>query len=170
VGLLFQVKNSFLFTSSVQQQRNEALKVKDAKEETLNIGGHDVSFIHTPDNSIRTFYAIDGDFHLVTNSRNLVERFYETGQGNDSLGDSKEFHFARSVMPVDNYHVAFIYLSDEFFRNIVGPKYRVEMTRRMQAVTDIELLQLAKLAASAEKKPGDTIEQLIQGDFLPPGF
>ncbi|HZZ71099.1 MAG TPA: hypothetical protein VFE24_02535 [Pirellulales bacterium] len=170
VGLLFQARNGQLLANDIVQQRRALLQLPGVKQEILDIAGNQVSFISTPDNSIRTFYAIDGDFHLVTNSRALVERFFDAGKGNDSLGDSKEFHYARSIMPVSSHHAAFVYLSDEFFRNLVGPKYRIEMTRRMQALTDLELLQLAKLAAKAEKKPAETLDDLVQGGFLPPGF
>ncbi len=170
IGFIFQAKNNFLLSTSLKQQRTEAAKSPGVKEEAVQIAGHPVAFLSSADNSVRSFYAVDGDFHLVTTSRKLVERFYDAGQGNDSLGDSKEFHYARQIAPIERSATAFVFMSDEFFRNLVGPKYRVEMTRRLQALTDIELIQLAKLAARAEKKPGETIDQLVQGDLLPPGF
>ena len=37
VGIMFQAKNNFLFSSSISQQRAEALKALGAKEETLVI-------------------------------------------------------------------------------------------------------------------------------------
>ena len=58
---------------------------KDAKEETVRIAGHDVSYISSPDGELRSYYAVDGDFHLVATSRRLVERFYEAGAGKGSL-------------------------------------------------------------------------------------
>ncbi len=64
----------------------------------------------------------------------------------------------------------FIYFSDAFFRNFTSPAYRIESLRRLQAATDIEIVQLAKLNAATEGKPGGTIEELIAGGFLPPGF
>ena len=64
----------------------------------------------------------------------------------------------------------FIYFSDAFFRNFTSPAYRIESLRRLQAATDIEIVQLAKLNAATEGKPGGTIEELIAGGFLPSGF
>ena len=64
----------------------------------------------------------------------------------------------------------FIYFSDAFFRNFASPAYRIESLRRLQAATDIEIVQLAKLNAATESKPGGTIDELIAGAFLPPGF
>ena len=91
-------------------------------------------------------------------------------KGQGSLGASKEFHHARSIMPLSREDTVWLYLSDAFFRNITGPKYRIEMARRLQAVADIELVQLAKLDAAAEGRPGDTIDEIKAGGFLPPEF
>ena len=73
-------------------------------------------------------------------------------------------------MPVSRGDTVWVYLSDAFFRNITGPHYRIEMARRLQAAADIELVQLAKLAAVAEDQPGGTIEQLKAAALLPPEF
>jgi hypothetical protein len=73
-------------------------------------------------------------------------------------------------MPVDRGDTVFVYVPDAFFRNLVGPQYRVETIRRMQAAADVELAELASLASAAEGKPGDSIEQLVAGGFLPREF
>ena len=73
-------------------------------------------------------------------------------------------------MPISRDDTVWLYLSDAFFRNITGPHYRVEMARRLQAAADIELVQLAKLAAASEGRPGGTIEQLKAASLLPPEF
>jgi len=139
-------------------------------EETITIDGHQVSLLSSPDGSVRSFYAADGGFHFVTRSQTLMQRFLETGSGEGALGTSKEFRHARSLMPLNRDDTVFFYASDAFFRNFVGPQYRVEAVRRMQAMADIELVQLAVLASAAEGKPGDTIEELIGGGLLPPDF
>jgi hypothetical protein len=73
-------------------------------------------------------------------------------------------------MPLSREDTVWIYLSDAFFRNITSPHYRIEMTRRLQATADIELVQLAKLAAAAENLQGDSIEQLTSTGLLPHDF
>ena len=75
-----------------------------------------------------------------------------------------------SIMPLDRNDTIWLYVSDAFFRNITGPHYRIEMARRLQAAADIELVQLAKLAAASEAQPGETIEQLKAASLLPPEF
>jgi hypothetical protein len=171
IGVLLQAKNNLGLAAGLRGQRALTLaKYKDAKEETVEIAGHKVAFLSTPDNRVRSFYAVDGDYHLVTTSRNLVRRFYEAGEGKDPLGTAKEFRYARTRMPLSRDDTVFIYLSDPFFRQFVGPHYRVEMTRRMQAAADAELVQMAQLAARAEGIEASSIGDLIKADLLPAGF
>jgi hypothetical protein len=106
----------------------------------------------------------------VTTSQTIVRRFFEAGSGKDSLADLKEFRYARTLMPLSRQDTLFVYLSDPWFRLLVSPPYRVEMTRRMQAEAEIELVHLARLAAKGEKQPADTIDQLVAGGFLPGSF
>lgn len=173
MGVLFHARNNQLLTNDFQGKRKAALAREDKNGctlETLKIAGHDVTFLSTPDNRIRSFYAIDGDFHLVTTSRAMVERFFETGEGDGSLADLAEFKHARTRMPLEREDTVFAYFSSWFLRGLVSPQYQVELRRRMQSVTDIEILQLAQLAAQGEHQPADTIDDLIAGGFVPEGF
>ncbi len=170
-GVMFQARNSMLLSADFTRQRGERVAKGDGvTEQKVDIGGHQVSLLSSPDGAVRSFYAVDGDFHLVTRSRRMVERFFEAGTGEASLGATKGFRFARSLMPLDRGDSVFVYLSEPFLANLVGPRYRIEMVRRMRALADIELLHLALLASGAEGQPGSSIDELIAGGFLPIGF
>ncbi len=171
-GLLFQARNNFALSTSFSQQRSERISAGGATEEKITIAGHTVSLLTSPDGAVRSYYASDGDFHLVATSRWLVERFLATSKskGAGSLGGSDEFRHARRIMPLERDDTVWLYFSDAFFRNITAPKYRIEMARRLQAVADIELVQLARLATAAEGRPGEQIEQLVAGGLLPAEF
>ncbi len=97
---------------------------------------------------------VSGDYHFVTSSRALAARFLQTAKGKGSLGASAEFRHARSVLPLGRQDAVFVYFSDAFFRNFTSPAYRVESLRRLEAATDIEIVQLAKLNAAAEQHFG----------------
>jgi hypothetical protein len=171
-GILFQAKNSSLLKNDLTKQRQRALdraQEQGAAAETLRIAGREVSFYSTPDNRLRSFYAVDGDFHLVTTSRAMVEQFLSLGNGG-SLGDSMEFRYARQSLPAHREDTIFIYFSSAFFEGLLSPHYQVELERRMKSVTDMELLMLARLAARGEGVPGETIEDLVAAGLLPPGF
>ncbi len=133
IGMLFQANNNFALSSDIRSQRAAALqKHGDAKETTVDFDGHQVSFVSTPDNRIRSFYAVDGDFHFVTTSRTMMRRFFEAGAGTRALGGSAEFRLARAKMPLLREDTAFAYLSAAFFENLVGPHYRIESQRRLR--------------------------------------
>jgi len=170
-GLVFQARSSMILGSDFKRQRQERVKsIKGVTEQTVEIAGQKVSYLSSPDGSVRSYYVVDGDYHLVTTSKALVQRFLETRSGKGTLGASKEFRYARTVMPLSRKDTVFVYLSGEFFRHLTSPAYRVEMARRVEALADIELVEMALLASATEGKPGDTIEQLVAGGFLPPGF
>lgn len=172
IGILFEQRNALL-GGNFSRDRTGILareRERGATEETVQIAGRDVSFLSTPDNRIRSFYAVDGDYHLFTTSRWIVEAFYEAGEGKQTLGQSPEFLFARTTLPLEREDTIFAFFSSAFFRGLVSPQYQVELARRMRAVTDMELIQLAQLSARAEGYPADTIQQLVEAGMLPEGF
>jgi hypothetical protein len=170
IGFLFEARNNMLLGSDFEDQRSERIKKGGVTEEKLKIAGQEVSYLHAPDGSVRSYYAVQGGYHFITTSKALVTRFLETADGRGSLGATAEFRHARALMPLGRDDSVFIYFSDAFFQNLTSPRYRIEMLRRLQAATDIEVLMLAKLAAASEGKPGGTIEELVAGGMLPPGF
>jgi hypothetical protein len=171
MGLLFQARNSYGLNSDFIRQRTETLKREPGcTDEQVEIAGHKVSFLSTPDNRVRSFYAIDGDYHFVTNSRYLVQRFFETIESKNSLGSSAEFRYARSLMPTERNDTVFAYLSAGFFRNLAGPQYQTEMLRRLKSVAEIDMTLVAQQAAIGDGKSNKSIADLVSGQFLPEGF
>jgi hypothetical protein len=169
-GILFHARNNVVLTTSLVAQRQERMQAGGVTEQKLTIDGRAVSYLSSPDGVVRSYYVTDGDFQFVTTSKNLVARFLATSSGKGSLGATKEFRHARTLMPLGRDDTVWLYASDAFFRNITSPHYRIEMSRRLQAVSDIDLVLLARLAAANEGKPGETIEQLKAAAVLPREF
>jgi hypothetical protein len=107
---------------------------------------------------------------LVTTCRAIVERFLAAASGSGALGATPEFRHARTLLPEDRQDTIFVYLSSAFLRGLVSPHYQIELARRIQSAADMELAQMARLAAQAERRPGDTTEDLIRAGLLPPQF
>jgi hypothetical protein len=171
MGILFHAKNIGLLSRNIQGGRSEALqKNADATETKVDVAGHEVSYLSTPDGRIRSYYATDGDYLLVSRSRRLVERFYEAAGGNGSLAATAEFQSTRAAMPQAREDTIFLYLPTAFFENMAGPKYRVELDRRLRSIGEMRSLQMARLAAKAEGQEARTVEELIAADLLPAGF
>ena len=174
VGLLFHARDPIL-GQDFARQRASALREQaaaGATEEQVEIEGREVSFLSTPDNRLRSFYAVDGEFHLVTTSRAMVTRFFQVGSGpgNGALGESVEFRHARSLMPTSREDTIFVYFSAPFFQGLVSPQYQVESQRRLRAATELDSLRLAGWAARHEGQAAERIEDLIRGGFLPADF
>ena len=169
-GFLFEARNNFMLSSDIGSERSARLARGGVTEQKLKLAGREVSLISSPDGTVRSYYAQRGDYHFVTSSRALAERFMQIAKGAGSLGASREFRHARTIMPLARNDTVFVYLSDAFFRNITGPRYRVEMMRRLEAVADIELVRLAQLDSTAEGRRDGTIEQLSGGGLLPADF
>lgn len=137
---------------------------------TVEIEGEKVSFLSSPDNRYRSFHVVQGNFHLFTNSRAIASAFIQASRGGPSLGRSEEFRFARVGYPLDRNDTVFIYLPTGLFRNLLSPKHQIELLRRSEIVTEMQLLQLARSAASVEGYPEAPLEFLTGNGFLPPRF
>jgi hypothetical protein len=171
MGILFHANNSALLGRNLSGQRQDALaRHQDAKDQTVRIAGRDVSFASSPDGRLRSFYAVDGDFHLVANSRRLVERFFEAAAGNGHLAATEEFQEARAARPLSHEDTIFIYVPAAFLENLAGPRYRVELDRRLRSIAEMRALTLARLAAKAEGSGAQAVDELIEAELLPTGF
>lgn len=171
MGILFQANSVTLLKNNLGNQRQEAeAKHADAVEETVKIAGHDVSYIHTPDGRLRSYFAIDGDFLLVANSSTLVERFLQAGTGQGSLAATTDYQECRTAMPVTRDDTLFLFVPAAFLQNLSSPHYRVELDRRLRSVGEMRAIKLARLAAAAEGQPAKSIDDLIAGELLPAGF
>lgn len=171
VGILFQAKNSEMLTQDLTRQRRMALtNFPDAAESTVRIADRDVSLIATPDGRVRSYYVQDGDFHLVSTSATLVERFLEAGAGEESLADLPSFRLARQRLAVDRNDAVFVFVSEKFFQNLCSPHYRIETMRRVRSAREPLLLEMAALTAATENLSQTSTDNLIAADVLPPDF
>ncbi len=173
IGVLFQARSNVLLANNLAGLRAEALvanRKQGAKIQDVKIAGGAASLLSTPDNGLHSFYVTDGQFHLVTNSQNIAERFLAADEEKTTLGDTAEFLDARFKMPTSRGDTVFIYASQTFLQGLVSPQYQIELQRRLEATTDMQLLDMARLAARNEGASAVTIDQYIEQGFLPPGF
>lgn len=171
LGVVFHANDGMALASEIKRQRQQMLSTfSDVSETRVTVADHPVSFLSTDDNRVRSFYAIDGQYHIVTNSEYLLKRFFEAGRGDRSLGQLREFRYAISKADSSGQQYAFLYLSDPFFQNLVSPHYRIELTRRSRALRELRQYQLAALVAKSEAMTDESIDALIEAKLLPRGF
>ncbi len=185
IGIVLRVKSSF-FTSGIKRLRQQTVKRLEpsgATEQLLTIAGREVSLISTPDNRLRSFHVVDGDWQLLTNSRAIAESFLKTAdEQQPSLADIPAFQKLRSEMPADRKDTLFAYVSTRFLQAFTSPAYLVELQRRIRARAELSLLEVAHLAAEQEDRAlrgagrevpamgDDLVESLRLRGMLPPGF
>lgn len=172
LGVLFEERNALL-ASQIKTARSKILKREKphgVSEQTVEISGKKVSLMSSADNRIRSFYVKDGKYHLITNCKDLVRRFFECGESKRCLKNSAEFIQTRAAYPLDRDDTVFAFMPTNFFRAMLSSKYQIENARRQQALVDMELLQLAMAAARSEGF-GDLLpNELMAAGFLPPDF
>lgn len=172
IGVMFKSKSPFLLRTSVSGERSKRAREDDSITlETVKIGDHDVSFLSSADNRVRSFLAEDGEYFLITNSRTLAQRFFEVGESGDSLASTPAFQLSRKLMPLERNDTIFVYLSPAMLRGLVSPQYMIELRRRLQAKSEIAMVHLARLAAAQEGgDPDSGVDELIASGFLPQDF
>ncbi len=171
LGAIIKGVNIGILRSAIDADRRSVVsRIPTARLQSVQIGGRDVSLLSTPDNSIRSFLFVDGDYLFVTTSSTLMRRFLEVGEGAASLADSSEFQWSRKWMPPENNYTMFGYFSPQFFMNLVGPQYQLELRRRLKAIGQLEVAGVATLAAQAEGIDGSDLSAMQSAGLLPAGF
>jgi len=194
MGVLFQAKNFALLKGSFEQERTarfEEIQSDGGKLRDEVIDGQNVSFLSTPDQSVRSFMVLSEPYVFVTSSRELARRFLEVQRNNQSLAQEQAFRFARLMMPIEHDYDVFAYFSSEFFQNLVSPRYQIELKRRMRANAAIENAEIASIVAKNEQSgglkiakdakhqsgsippdwlPSDQMDYLISNGYLPRWF
>ncbi len=172
MGVLFKSRSPFLLRTSFSGERSKRVREDDSVTlQTVKIADRDVSFLSSADNRVRSFMAEDGEYFLITNSRTLVERFFEVAESGDSLAATPAFQLSRKLMPLERNDTIFAYFSPAMLRGLVAPEYLIELRRRLFAKSEIALVHLARLAAAQEGgDPNVGIDELVASGYLPGSF
>ena len=169
MGVLLQAKNSVLLDAALGRERAATVSreaEQGVSKQTIQINGHPTELVVTPDNRVRSYLAAHKQFRLIANSRHVVERFWAVVDGATSLGELNEFRHARSRMAVEQDYTLFAYFSTHFFHNLVSPQYQIELKRRLRAIADFQIFELAVIAARREGLPDDEAS-LVKHGLLP---
>ena len=171
MGVLFKAANAFLLRTSLNNERASRARADEAVELTdIEIAGRTVTLLRSSDNRVRSFMAEDDSYIFVTNSRTLVERFFEVGESGASLAATPTFRLSRQYMPLERGDTIFAYFSPEMLQGLASPRYLVELRRRFRAEADIALVHLARLAAASEGNPLRGVGELTAAGYLPSHF
>lgn len=155
VTVLFRVKNLPLFLAAVNSQIAEARKIwgDQLRESKTDYRGVTIESFVTPRREVSTYRCVLGEQVVVySNSPVAIRRVIDTAQKKlPSLASSNDFRYMRSVFRwKDAGEDAFLFFSDAFLRELLGPVTRIKESRRSEALASLYLLQHGALYAAWE--------------------
>lgn len=147
VSLVFHVANQALLEGTLARYATEARAARpDATETTYAIGEHTVRLLATPDGAVQRHQVMVRDVLIVSNSRAAVERIIAAGTGKTlALGASGDFRYFRARYPFAPSEMGFLFISDAFVLNAVGPRTKILQARRTMARASLAAVNYAML-------------------------
>ncbi|TAL18402.1 hypothetical protein EPN96_01135 [bacterium] len=166
--VIFGLKNPDVFKRHMESKYEEAAAAKKAVRSSRSIEGHEVFSILTPDGEVSSFYAQLGNAAIVSTSLNSLTRSLLCAKKKiPSLGEALDLKYIRTIFARGaEEEDIFIYLSDAHIRNLVGPRWKIEETRRLRCGGNLELLSNAALWRKIEKSSFGRVEQLASEKYL----
>jgi hypothetical protein len=142
--IIFQVTNKTLFQTGAEPTLSEAKKKfgKDLKEDKAQYQGIAIESFVTPYREVSLHRANFDNFAVYSNSGVAVRRVIDAHNNKiKCLADSLDFQYMRTVFRLDDPNEdGFIFLSDAFIRNLVGPAVRIKERRRLEALTSVHMV------------------------------
>jgi hypothetical protein len=181
VTVLFEVKSPLAFQGHTrvifEQAKKEHPQAKEIAGEYLGVTYRGLV---DANNSVRAYTADPRpDLHLRSNSLIALKQVLETVRGKKpdgtkttSLGDSIEFRYIRTLMPLGAAEEdGVIYFSDPFIRRMVGAHVRLVERRRMIGFNHLRIItHAAQLYATQYGKRATSLRDLESVGLTPGKF
>ena len=161
ITVLFHVNNRDSFLAGVEPFLKEARQqfagqLRERKEDYQGIA---VESLVSPLREVSLHRAAFEDFVVYSNSPVGLRRVLDTYQGRQpSLWQSLDFQYMRTVFRADDKEEdGFVFLSDAFIRQLVGPASKIKEMRRLEALTSLSMVTHGALFSAWEtgKLPAD---------------
>jgi Protein of unknown function (DUF1559) len=176
--ILFRFKQPAVFKTRMNGFLDNAMKARpDARHSEGNCQGVPYVHVATPDRAIHVYSAYPQEnLHVRSNSLVGLTRVLEAIQGKATdghpvrrLGDTDEFAYIRTLLPRGAAEEdGFVYLSDPFIRQLVGPQVKLTERRRMLCYNHLRMIGHAALLYRTEHgKPPASLAELAQTGCAP---
>lgn len=119
------------------------------------------------------FWALKGDLLWVGTSKGELERSIAlAGNGGEgSLGESAEFRYMLTKLPLQEQTRIYAYCSDPFIRRLVGPRTKIAQLRRVDEMVRLNRVTAAAWLARLDgMEDAADLEALIARGYLPDSF
>ncbi|MCO6044684.1 DUF1559 domain-containing protein [Aeoliella sp. ICT_H6.2] len=172
------VEMSGLLEGELAAARNQHEQAETSQGEYAGVA---YTRVTTPDRSIHAFSATPRpDIVIRSNSlvafRRVLDQFANSGgdqqaTSGESLGKTSEFRYVRTVFEYGAEEDVFVYFSDPFIRQLMGPSSKITELRRRQCHVHLQMIQYASLLFQTEHGALPTsLEQLVESNCLPEAF
>ncbi len=116
------------------------------------------------------YWSIWDDLLMVSTSKSELDKVLQlkANEGKGSLGQSEEFQYMLTQLPITESTWSYAYLSDPFIRHLVSPAAKIGQLRRIRARADMEFLTACALLARLDgmKSPW-SIKNLVEYKYIP---
>lgn len=125
---------------------------------------------HHLKNGETAYWALWEDLLMVSTNEKELEKVLQLKSqgGKGSLGQSDEFRYMLSQLPLKESTWSYVYCSDPFIRRLVSPAVKIGQLRRIRARTQMEYLTACALLAKLDgiKSPW-SMENLVKYNYIP---
>ncbi len=146
--VIFHVKGKNVFLAAVdpyiEETRKQFKDLQESKSAHLKIT---IESYTTPLREVSLHRAIFDEYVVYSNSPAGLRRVLDVYKGKRKpLADSLDFQYMRTVFRLDDpQEDGFLFLSDAFIRNLVGPATRIKERRRLEGLTSLYMVTHAAL-------------------------
>ncbi len=173
LSIIFQVSNGFLFDAGTTPNLDEA-KTKWGKalvQDKQKYAGITINSYVTPLREVSLYRASFDGYQVFSNSGVAMRRIIDAHQNKAKrLADSLDFQYMRTVFRADDKaEDGFIFLSDAFIRNLVGPQVRIKERRRLEAMTSLHMVTSGAMYTAWETgKPAQSHDHILATTGMDP--
>jgi hypothetical protein len=171
--IIFQITNKTLFETGSAPNISATRKKfgKDLTEGKSAHNGVTIESFTTPRREVSLHRAYFDDYAVFSNSPVAVRRVIDASKDKiKRLADQLDFQYMRTVFRADDKEEdGFVFLSDAFIRNLVGPSLRIKERRRLETLTSMSMVTHgAMYTAWMTGKPAQGLDHILQATGMNP--
>jgi hypothetical protein len=160
VSVIFRPKSRVLLLGALDGFAENVRRARpDAKLTSFQAHGVRIDVLATADGEVSQHRLDLGSAIVISNSRTAATRFAEVAAKKRApLAESGDFRYFRAKYPFDpKQEDGFLFASDAFVANTVGPRQKILEARRMLAAADLTAVNSAALLFGwlEGKRPAD---------------
>lgn len=164
--VLFTLKDPAAFRKQVEKHY-DAAKSRGATRSQFTSGNTKIIAAVSPDRRVSSYAAIRENVAVVSTSRLALEQTLAAADNRvTNLAASDDFRYMRTIyVQGAKEEDVFVYLSDPFIRQLVGPRAKIGEARRLRCSGNLTLIANAWLWFRAEQRREPTFQELAGGGY-----